>query len=59
MKSSTKDQTEGAFHEARGKIKEITGILTDNPRLEAEGIGEKVAGKFQKKVGEIEKVLGK
>jgi uncharacterized protein YjbJ (UPF0337 family) len=58
-KNGTQDQVEGKIHEAKGKVKEIAGQLTDNPKLEAEGVGEKVAGKVQKKIGEIKKVLGK
>jgi len=50
MKSSTKDQAKGTFHEMKGKVKEIVGELSDNPDLEAEGIGEKIAGKVQKKI---------
>lgn len=57
MKSSTKNQTEGAYHEAKGKIKETVGKIIGQPSLEAEGLAEKVAGKVQKKVGEVEKVL--
>jgi uncharacterized protein YjbJ (UPF0337 family) len=30
----------------------------ENPDLEADGTGEKVAGKVQKKIGELEKVVG-
>ena len=59
MKTSTKDHTEGTFHEIKGKVKEIAGILSDNPKLEVEGLGEKIAGKVQVKVGQIKKVLGK
>jgi uncharacterized protein YjbJ (UPF0337 family) len=59
MKSSTKDQAQGTFHEVKGKIKEVAGKLSDNPKLEGEGLGEKVAGKIQKKVGQVEKVLEK
>lgn len=59
MKSSTKNQTEGIFHKAKGKIKEIAGKLSDNPKLEAEGSGEKIAGKVQEKIGQVNKVLGK
>jgi uncharacterized protein YjbJ (UPF0337 family) len=58
-KNSTQNQVEGKFHEAKGTVKELAGQLTDNPKLEAEGVGEKVAGKVQKKIGEIKKVLGK
>jgi uncharacterized protein YjbJ (UPF0337 family) len=59
MKSSTKNKTGGVYHEAKGKIKETVGKITDNPSLEAEGIAEKVVGKMQKKVGEAEEVLEK
>ncbi|MGB9080374.1 MAG: CsbD family protein [Desulfuromonadaceae bacterium] len=59
MKESTKDQAEGAFHEIKGAAKEIAGKLSDNPKLEGEGTGEKIAGKVQKKIGEVKKVLGK
>ena len=58
MKSSTKDQTEGTFHQMKGKVKEIAGELSDNPKLEAEGTDEKIAGKVQEKIGQVKKVLG-
>ena len=58
MKSSTKDKVEGAFHGAKGKAKEMAGKITDNPKLEAKGKAEKITGKVQKKVGQVEKVLG-
>jgi len=58
MKSSIRDKAEGALHEAKGKIKEVAGKITDNPKLEAEGKAEKIAGKVQGKVGEVKKVFG-
>ena len=58
MKSSTKDQAEGKFHEVKGAIKEVTGKILDNPKLQAEGTGEKIAGELQEKFGKIKKVLG-
>jgi len=58
MKSSTKDQAEGMFHQIKGKIKEVAGELSDNPNLEAEGTGEKIAGKVQEKIGQVEKIVG-
>ena len=58
MKSSTKDQAEGTFHQMKGKIKDVAGKLSDNPELEAEGAGEKIAGKVQEKIGQVKKVLG-
>lgn len=57
MKSGNRDKAEGAMHQVKGKVKEVAGKLTDNPRLEAEGTAEKVAGKVQGKVGEVKKVL--
>jgi uncharacterized protein YjbJ (UPF0337 family) len=59
MKNSTKDQVEGKIHEVKGTIKEIAGKLSDNPKLEGKGTGEKIAGKVQGKIGQVEKVLGK
>ena len=49
MKSSNRDKAEGTFHEAKGKVKEIAGKLSDNPKLEAKGKAEKIAGKVQKR----------
>ena len=59
MKPSTKDEAEGNFHQATGKLKEIAGKLSMNPKLEAEGTGEKIAGKVQEKIGQVKEVLGK
>jgi len=59
MKSGTQDQVEGTFHKIKGKVKEVAGELSDNPELEAEGAGEKMAGNVQEKIGQVKKVLGK
>jgi uncharacterized protein YjbJ (UPF0337 family) len=59
MNLSTKDKIEGAMHEVKGKVKETVGHAVNNPDLEAEGKGEKLAGKVQKKVGQVEQVLEK
>jgi len=59
MKRSTKDRAEGKFHKAKGKVKETTGKLIDDPDLEAEGKAEKITGKLQDKIGQVEKVVGK
>lgn len=59
MKPSTNDQLAGTLHEVKGKVKEAAGRVAGDPDLEAEGQGEKIAGKIQKKVGQIEKVLEK
>lgn len=59
MKPSTKDEIAGKIHEVKGTIKEKVGELTNDSDLEGEGIGEKIAGKVQKKIGQVEKALGK
>ena len=59
MKSSTKDQAEGTYHKMKGKIKEVAGELSDNPKLEVEGGNEKIAGEVQEKIGQVKKVFGK
>ena len=59
MKSSIRDKAEGTFHQVKGKVKKVSGKLSDNPELEAEGTDEKIAGKVQEKVGKVKKVLGK
>jgi uncharacterized protein YjbJ (UPF0337 family) len=59
MKDSTKDKVQGAIHDAKGAVKEKIGRATNNPNLEAEGQDEKVGGKIQKKVGDVEKVFEK
>jgi uncharacterized protein YjbJ (UPF0337 family) len=59
MKDSTKDKIQGAVHELKGSVKEKVGRATKNPQLEDKGTDEKVAGKIQKKVGDIEKVFEK
>jgi uncharacterized protein YjbJ (UPF0337 family) len=57
MKSSTHDKVEGSAKEAKGAVKQGAGKLVGNDRLQAEGRADKVEGKVQKKVGEIEKAL--
>jgi uncharacterized protein YjbJ (UPF0337 family) len=59
MKDSTKDKVQGALHEGKGAIKEKLGHATNDPKAEAEGTDEKVGGKIQKKVGDVEKVVEK
>jgi len=59
MKPSTENQIAGKVHEVKGKIKEKVGRLTNDPDLEGEGIGEKIAGKVQKKIGQLERVVEK
>lgn len=59
MKQSTSDEIKGNVHEAKGAVKAKVGELTGNAKLADEGNAENLAGKIQKKVGQIEKVLEK
>jgi uncharacterized protein YjbJ (UPF0337 family) len=59
MKDSTKDTAEGTFHEVKGAIKSQAGKLTNNPDVEADGIVEKITGKIQKKIAQVEKIIEK
>ena len=59
MKRSTKDTVSGKLHEVRGSVKQKLGRAANDPDLEAEGVAEKISGKVQKKIGQVEKVLGK
>jgi uncharacterized protein YjbJ (UPF0337 family) len=59
MDSSTKDQVVGTLHQLKGKVKEVAGIISDNPKREAEGAGERIAGKVQVKIGKFNQFWGK
>ena len=58
MTPSTTDQIKGKLHEVKGAVKQKVGKAVNDPELEAEGQDEKVGGKIQKKVGQVEKVAG-
>jgi len=58
MKDSSKDQAKGLFHQVKGSAKQVAGKISGDSQLEAEGTGEKVAGKVQEKIGQVKKVLG-
>lgn len=45
MKTSTKDNLKGSFHEVKGTIKEELGKVTSNRNLKAEGKAEKKRAK--------------
>ena len=48
-----KDQVKGRVKEAQGKIKEVTGKLVGNEKMEAKGKVEKVLGRAQAKFGDV------
>jgi len=48
-----KDRIEGIGKQAAGTVKEAAGKLTGDAKLQAEGKGEKIAGKVQNAVGGV------
>jgi uncharacterized protein YjbJ (UPF0337 family) len=57
MKNSSINQAKGKMREMKGRVKEGFGVATDNANTEAKGKGERIAGRFQKKVGDVQQVL--
>lgn len=51
MKSSMKDQAECTCHKAIDKVKEEAGNISDKPKSETEGKGEKTPCKVHAKTG--------
>jgi uncharacterized protein YjbJ (UPF0337 family) len=51
------DRVEGSMKKMKGDVKEGVGKLTGDSKLEAEGKGDKVAGKIQNAVGGIKDAL--
>ena len=58
MKASSKNRTRGSARELKGNIKQKTGRMIGNRRMEAEGAVERGAGKLRRKVGEAEHLGG-
>jgi uncharacterized protein YjbJ (UPF0337 family) len=54
-----KDRIEGAAKQAKGTIKETTGKILGDSKLEAEGKADKVEGKIQNAVGGVKDALKK
>jgi uncharacterized protein YjbJ (UPF0337 family) len=54
MKSSTENKVAGKVHEVKGVVKEKVGQWTNDAGLEVEGIGERIVGKIQEKIGQLQ-----
>jgi uncharacterized protein YjbJ (UPF0337 family) len=52
-----KDRVKGSTRQAKGAVKEVTGKVTGDAKLEAEGKSEKIAGKAQNAVGGLKDSL--
>ena len=46
-----KDRVEGSLEQAKGKVKEVTGKVTGDSKLETEGKADQVSGKIKNAVG--------
>lgn len=52
------DTIGGEGRDLGGKVKETAGNLTGDTSLQSEGLGDQVAGKLQKAVGNVRDVVG-
>lgn len=59
MRSSTKEQVQGKFHEMKGSAKVAVGNALHSPGVAAEGHTEKLAGKAQANLGKAKEKLEK
>jgi len=57
MSSALKDKVKGTLREAKGKVKEVAGKITDNPKLQGKGLIEKIAGKAGRSVAKYQRVM--
>ncbi|MDO8875561.1 MAG: CsbD family protein [Pseudolabrys sp.] len=46
-----KDRIEGSYEQAKGKVKEVTGKVTGDTKLETEGKADQIKGKVQNTIG--------
>ncbi len=53
-----RDEIRGKAEKAKGYIKEETGEAINDPALEAEGRGERVAGKLREGFGKAKRKVG-
>jgi uncharacterized protein YjbJ (UPF0337 family) len=53
--SMNKDQVKGRVNEAKGKIKEVAGVLVGNETLEAKGKVQRIVGQAQAAFGDVKK----
>ncbi|WP_432431223.1 CsbD family protein [Methylocella silvestris] len=56
-KNMDKDRLAGSAKQIKGKIKEVSGKILGDAKLESEGKAEQVAGKTQNAVGGLKDTL--
>ena len=52
-----KDRIKGSAEQAKGAVKEAAGKVSGDSKLEAEGKGDKTAGKVQNAIGGLKDTL--
>ena len=52
-----KDRIQGSAEQAKGKVKEVVGKVTDDSKLEGEGQADQLKGKVQNAVGGLKDTL--
>jgi len=58
MKVSTRYRLNGIFHQLRGTFRRFIGRISSNRTLGTKGRLERLAGKFQWRVGKVSGVIG-
>ena len=58
MSLPNKDEMEGKFDQAKGKVKETVGRTINDPNMENEGTADRTKGKVQEKFGEAKREVG-
>lgn len=58
MKASTRNQAKGKIREIKGIVKEQAGKLGKNPKMTVTGKVDKQIGKAQQVIGKVEKRFG-
>ena len=53
-----RDEREGKSENLKGRVKEATGALLDDEKLQKEGADQRAAGELQKDVGELRRKAG-
>jgi uncharacterized protein YjbJ (UPF0337 family) len=53
-----RDELEGKAEALKGKIKQATGDLADDPELHDEGVADEIAGKTQSTLGSVRRKVG-
>jgi uncharacterized protein YjbJ (UPF0337 family) len=53
-----KDEREGKIDQAKGRVKQAFGNLTNDDRLKAEGRKDEISGNVQEAVGQIRRTTG-